>query len=323
MAAHPELLTLPTTSSTTAPGAGASSSSASFSSTLDTLGPISSASSASSALSVSDQSSTSPTTILPSTTVSQVGLTSTTAPSPSVTTSSSSSHEPSKTTTSQSTGTHQGPSAASSTHTPMPTSSHRLSNGAVAGIAVGAALGLALLTFLATFLIMRRKRHAKGERQSTSPKDRGEVELNTPRQRSSATVAKQPFATEAPAASGTYENYLPQSADDRTVQQRAKATLDQIELHVENFYRNSSSAARPDNAELAAFDSPYLPAALASLLPRSNNRVNIIKHALAQYIVPSILPSASPARSLLPTEYALLPHTVTSARSSISNKVGK
>ena len=324
---------LPTTSSTTVPGAGAPSPITSSSSTPDNLGPISSASSASSALSVSDQNSVSSTTILPSTTVSQVSPTSTTAPSTSVTTSSSSSHAPSKTTTSQSTGTHQSSSTTSSTHTPLPAPSHRLSNGAVAGIAVGAALGLALLTFLATFLIMRRKRHAKGKRQYTSSKDRGGFELedtsrreleDTSRQRNSATVVKQPFTTGAPAASGTYENFLPQSADDRTVQQKAKATLDQIELHVENFYRNSSSsAARPDNAALAAFDSPYLPGALASLLPRSNNRVNIIKHALAQYTIPSILPSASPARSLLPTEYALLPHTVTSARSNISNKVGK
>ena len=272
---------------------------------------------------VPGQTSPSPTDSLPPavgrppTTVSQVSPTSTTSPSPSVTTSSSSFHAPSKTTTSQSTTTHQGPSATSSTHTP-------LSNGAVAGIAVGAALGLALLTFLATFLIMRRKQHAKGKRQYTSSKDRGGFELNPPRQQNSATVPKQPFTTEAPVASGTYENYLPQSADDRTVQQKAKATLDQIELHVENFYRNSSSpAARPDNAELAAFDSPYLPAALASLLPRSKNRVNIIKHALAHCIVPSNSPTASPARSLLPTEYALLPHTVTSARSSISNKAGK
>ena len=318
----------PTTFSTTTSGAGASSPSSSSSSTSGTVGPSSSTFSTSGSLSVPDQSPTSSptssTTIPPSTTVGQGSSTSTISPSPSATTSSSSSHSPSKTTTSQSAGTHQGPSATSSTHTSLPTPSHRLSNGAVAGIAVGAALGLALLTFLATFLIMRRKQHAREKRQYTSSKGRGEFELDTPRQRNSATVAKQPFTTEASAASGTYENYLPQSADDRTVQQKAKATLDQIELHVENFYRNSSSsAARPDNAELAAFDSPYLPAALASLLPRSNNRVNIIKHALAQYIVPSILPNANPARSLLPTEYALLPHTVTSARSSISNRVGK
>lgn len=137
-------------------------------------------------------------------------------------------------------------------------------------------------------------------------------------------MPKKPFVTEASSASGTYENYLPQSADDRTIQQRAKAILDQIELHVENFYRNSSSSApRPDNAELALFDSPYLPASLTSLLPRSKNRVNIMKHALAQSVTSSISPSAGPARSLLPTEYALLPHTVTSARSGVSTKAGE
>ncbi|KAM0797729.1 hypothetical protein BDR22DRAFT_891980 [Usnea florida] len=306
--AAPQAFT-PTIPSTTAPVAGA-------------LSPNPSPSSASSALSISNQNSTSHTTILPRTTVRQVSLTSTIFPSTSDTTSSSS-HAPSKTTTLQSTGTHQGSSATSSTHSPVPAPSDRLSNGAVAGIAVGAALGLALLTFLATFLIMRRKRDAIRKRQSTSPKDRGEMELSAPRQQNLATMAKQPFTTEAPAASGTYEDYLPQSADDRTVQGKAKATLDQIELHVENFYRNaSSSAIRPDNAELAGFDSPYLPAALASLLPRSKNRVNIIKHALTQCIVASISPTANPARSILPTEYALLPHTVTSARSSVSNKVG-
>ena len=308
--AAPQALT-PTTSSTTTHIAGA-------------LSPNSSPSSAFSALSISNQNSTSHTTFLPATTVRQVSFTSPISPSSLDTTSSSSSHAPSKTTTLQSTGTHQGSSATSSTHSPVPAPSDRLSNGAVAGIAVGAALGLALLTFLATFLIMRRKRDAIRKRQSTSPKDRGEMELSAPRQQNLATMAKQPFTTKAPAASGTYEDYLPQSADDRTVQGKAKATLDQIELHVENFYRNaSSSAIRPDNAELAGFDSPYLPAALASLLPRSKNRVNIIKHALAQCIVASISPTANPARSILPTEYALLPHTVTSARSSVSNKVGK
>ena len=322
MAANPGLT--PTNSSTTVPGAGAPSPIFPSSSTPGVPDTTPSTSSTPGAPNAPDQSPTPSTTSPPSTTISQVSSTSTFSQSPSVTASSFSSHAPSKTTASQTTSTHQGSSATSSAHTPSSTPSHRLSNGAVAGIAVGAALGLALLTFLATFLIMRRKQHAKGKRQYTSSKDHGGFELNTPRQQNSATVAKQPFTPEAPAASGTYENYLPQSADDRTVQQRAKATLDQIELHVENFYRNSSSsAARPDNAELAAFDSPYLPAALASLLPRSKNRVNIIKHALAQCIVPSISPTAIPARSLLPTEYALLPHTVTSARSNISNKAGE
>lgn len=181
----------------------------------------------------------------------------------------------------------------------------------MAGIVVGVALGLALLTFLATFLIMRRQKRSKGKQGHRFSKDSGALELET------KPLPKKPFVAETSDGAGTYENHLPQSADDKTIQQKAKATLDQIELHVENFYRNSSSSApRPDNAELVAFDSPYLPTSLASLLPRSKNKVNIMKHALAQSVTASISPSASPARSLLPPEFGLLPNTVTSARSA-------
>lgn len=235
---------------------------------------------------------------------------------------------PQKATSSKSTNTSRTSVSSSSTPTSTPGgsthSSSRLSNGAVAGIVIGAALGLAILTFLATFVIMRRQQRSKGKRRNQSSKDSGGLELNTPQQQQPTPASKTPFVTETSGASGTYENYLPQSADDKTIQQKAKSTLDQIELHVENFYRNSSSSApRPDNAELAVFDSPYLPAPLTSLLPRSKNKVNIMKHALAQSVTSSISPSASPARSLLPTEYVLLPNTITSARSSVPAKAGK
>ncbi|CAF9942007.1 hypothetical protein IMSHALPRED_003148 [Imshaugia aleurites] len=214
---------------------------------------------------------------------------------------------PQKATSSKSTNTSRTSVSSSSTPTSTP----------------GAALGLAILTFLATFVIMRRQQRSKGKRRNQSSKDSGGLELNTPQQQQPTPASKTPFVTETSGASGTYENYLPQSADDKTIQQKAKSTLDQIELHVENFYRNSSSSApRPDNAELAVFDSPYLPAPLTSLLPRSKNKVNIMKHALAQSVTSSISPSASPARSLLPTEYVLLPNTITSARSSVPAKAG-
>ena len=189
------------------------------------------------------------------------------------------------------------------------TSNNRLSNGAVAGIVVGVALGLALLTFLATFVIMRRQQRSRSRRSYRPARDSGTYEMG------STTTRKKPILTEANGASATYEDYLPQSADDKTVQQRTQSTLDQIELHVENFYRHSSSSAlRHDNAELTKFDSPYLPASLATLLPRSNNRSNIMKHALAQSVTSSISPSAGPARSFLPTEYTLLPDNGASAK---------
>lgn len=174
-------------------------------------------------------------------------------------------------------------------------------------------------------MVMRRQRLSKERRRYRSSEDNGGLALSTRRpQESTPTPKKPPYVTEAPGASETYETYLPQSADDGTVQQKAKGILDQVELHIENFYRNSSSATlRPDSAELGAFDSPYLPASLATLLPRSKNKVNIMKHALAQSMTSCISPNASPVRSLLPTEFATLPNTVASTRSKVSTKAGE
>lgn len=172
---------------------------------------------------------------------------------------------------------------------------------------------------------MRRRQHSKGKRSSRSLRDSRGLELRAPRHQDPIEAPpKNAFVAETSGASETYEKYVSQSADDDTIKQKAKSTLDQIELHIENFYRNSSSSTVwPDDAELAVYNSPFLPAALASLLPRSKNRVNIMKHALAQSVSSSISPSASSAQSLLPAEYALLPNTVMSARSSVSTKAGE
>ena len=209
-------------------------------------------------------------------------------------------------------------SSTSSNHTSAPGHSssvlpnHRLSNGTVAGIVVGVALGLALITFLVTCAFMRRQRQSKSKKRSRLSGDRRGVELRPPRYQGWS------------GASPTNDNYFPQSADDKTIQQKVRSTLDQIELHVENFYRNpSSSALRPDNRELALFDSPYLSASLASLLPHSRNEVNIIKHALAQSVISSLSLTADSKRSLIPTEYTLLPSAITSTKSSVTLKPGK
>lgn len=290
-----------TTTSSSIPGAPAASAGTSSSTTFSSSSSTSSSSSA----------TTSPTgnPSLPTTSSSTTTPSSSTIPT-TLSTSTSSSVQKAAKPGSTTASTTSASSHTSPTHSSTP-STDRLANGTVAGIVVGAALGLALLTFLATFLIMRRQKHSKGKQRYGSSKERGGLELEA------KPLPKKPLVTETSDATGTYENYLPQSADDKSIQQKAKATLDQIELHVENFYRNSSSSAlRPDNAELVVFDSPYLPTSLASLLPRSKNKVNIMKHALAQYVTSSISPSANPPRSLLPPEFGLLPNTVTSARST-------
>lgn len=241
-------------------------------------------------------------------------------------TSSSSSRSPQNSSKAVSGSATQSSASSSAARASSTTSStpRRLSNGAVAGIVIAVAAGIALVTFLATFLIMRRQQPSKGKRRHQSSKNSEGFELRTPGKKDQTSIAKRPFVTEVTDGAGAFESYLPQSADDSIVQQRTKATLDQLELHVENFYqRSSSSTPRIDNGELARFDSPYLPASLAVLLPRSKNSVNVIKHVLALFVTSSISASANPARSLLPSEYALLPNTVTKAMSSVSAKAGE
>ena len=210
----------------------------------------------------------------------------------------------------------QSSASSSSITPPQPSlsasSDHRLPNGTVAGIVVGVAIGLALITFLATFLIKRRQSQSKSAKRPRSSQGGREIPLGQPRHPGSTGVPR------------TRDSYLPQSADDRTIQQKVRSNLDQIELHVENFYRNSSSSAlRPDNRELAVFDSPYLSAPLASLLPHSRNKLRIIKHALLQAVTSSLSPTADSTRSLIPTEYTLLPSAITSAKSSVTLKPSK
>ena len=219
-------------------------------------------------------------------------------------------HGSTSTTGSQSSASSNSTSASGPSSSALP--NHRLSNGTVAGIVVGVALGLALITFLVTCAVMRRQRQSRNKKRSRLSGDRTGVALRPPRHHGPS------------GASPTHDNYFPQSADDKTIQQKARSTLDQIELHVENFYRNSSSSAhRPDNRELALFDSPYLSASLASLLPHSRNEVNIIKHALAQSVISSLSLTADSKRSLIPTEYTLLPSAITSTKSSVTLKPGK
>ncbi|KAL2037110.1 hypothetical protein N7G274_010106 [Stereocaulon virgatum] len=194
-------------------------------------------------------------------------------------------------------------------------SDNRLANGTVAGIVIGIALGLALVTFLATFMCMRR-------RSGSATKGKGgALDTDGVGQRYQDSESKGPSVTETPSGLASFDSFLPQSADDKTVHTHVKTMLDQIELHVENFYQNaSSSSTRLADAELAIFNSPYLPNSLATLLPQTNNQVPLIKHALAYIATSCISTNASPDWSLLPKDFVLLPSTIRAANSTRSTK---
>ena len=200
-------------------------------------------------------------------------------------------------------------------HDHQSTTGHSLSNGTVAGIVVGAAVGLALITFLLTFLFMRRKRRSRSSRRHHRPSDRFLV-LRKSRNRQ--------IVPKISGASSLFENYLPQSADDSTVKQRARIILEQIGFHVETFYQSLSDVGTANfDDKLAMFDSPYLPSPLVTLFNQSKDKTPLIMHSLAYFVTLSISPINGTEQSLLPVEFVTLPSSVGCVESNVSANAGK
>lgn len=217
-----------------------------------------------------------------------------------------------------------GSATNSTSHPNIPSSNGRLPNGTVAGIVVGVAVGLAFVTFLATFFLMRHKPKSGGKTRHQNSKSAGAFAAGSIDQQSRSPEPKGPVVTETYNTSGSSETFLPQSADDKTVQNIAKTTLDQIELHVENFYQGiARSSMGPTDADFATFNSPYLSDSLGTLLSQTRNAVPLIKHALAHFITDSISLIANPESTLLPDEFILLPSTVKAANTNGSARPGK
>ena len=92
---------------------------------------------------------------------------------------------------------------------------------------------------------------------------------------------------------------------------KAQTLLDQIDLHIENFYQDlSTTQDRFSLRELNLFNSPHLPSTLENQLSRTQYAKTVIKHALAQFIVAAISPSGNPERSLLPDDFLFVSKAV-------------
>ena len=125
-------------------------------------------------------------------------------------------------------------------------------------------------------------------------------------------------------ASSLFENYLPQSADDSTVKQRVRITLEQIAFHIETFYQSLSDVGTPNfDEQLAMFDSPYLPTPLVTLFNQSKDKTPLIMHSLAYFVTLSISPINGTEQSLLPIEFVTLPSSVGCLESNVSANAGK
>lgn len=117
-----------------------------------------------------------------------------------------------------------------------------------------------------------------------------------------------------------WQKHLPQPADDKTVRSAVGTLFEQVELHVENYYRDSAvSVSEGMQAQLLRVDSPHLPDSVVALLPRARSQTALIKHCLLSYIVASISTDDDSVPSLLPADYVTLPHL---ARATGQKKAG-
>jgi hypothetical protein len=218
---------------------------------------------------------------------------------------------------SQSTGSAVG-SISNPTATSVPPRGSKSSSnaGPIAGAAVGAAVFAAIVTFLITYMFLRKKNQRERRHAKHRPGNGG---VSTYHEKA---LPKDPSSGDgAVLAAPVWQKHLPQSADDKTIRGSVKTLFDQVELHVENFYRDSSVAMTENlQAELLRVDSPHLPESIVALLPRARSQAPLIKHCLLSYIVASISTDDNSVQSLLPADYATLPHL---ARASSQKKPGK
>ena len=217
----------------------------------------------------------------------------------------------------------QQPPASGQPAAPSSPSQDRLPNGTVAGVVIGVAVGVALLSVLVTFIIMRRTHNFENSKRHRNRKSAGGFESAPRRQYEDESETKGGLVTSTAIGANSLDKYLPQSADDKTIQTRSRTMLDQIEIYVENFYQDTPSpSAGVVEAAISAFDSPYLRRSLASTISQSRYSLFLIKHLLTQHVIASISIPPSSNHSLLPDDVVLLSNKIEAGRTNATSKPG-
>jgi hypothetical protein len=196
-----------------------------------------------------------------------------------------------------------------------PASKFKFTSGDIAAAIVSCLVGGALIAGLVVWLFMS-SRHKKQRSRGGFAKER-HSSSNVNREKSLPTAL-------TPAAGAGWEQHLPQSESDGTIRTSVKALFDQIELHVENFYRNAAVSISPEiQSQLTQVGSSHLPDSIVGLLPQTSTPTMLIKHCLAALIVSRITPETDTSASFLPADFVALPLAMGGTRTSANNKPGK
>ncbi|KAF2708355.1 hypothetical protein K504DRAFT_468699 [Pleomassaria siparia CBS 279.74] len=180
--------------------------------------------------------------------------------------------------------------------------SNGVSKGAVAGIAIGTLiLGAAIALIAALFLFKRRNRRSPASSPSKlSPYDsspelvslskgptsyaQGVSQVPAPSDMAAVAAKRHVDLTDLSHSSDFLAGVLPQTADDRTVRDKVSMLFDQIQQHVENFYRDVHASITPSmESDLTRFGTQDV--GMLELLQSSSMPTVAIKHALMGYVL--------------------------------------
>lgn len=191
-----------------------------------------------------------------------------------------------------------------------------ISTGSLAGAAIGCLIGGALIAFLVAFLIFRkreqRRTNAAGYYRPNDSPNRGEV----------VALTEKPSSKSAGAVTG-WQAFLPQSADDRTIQNGVKTFFNLIELHVDNFYRKAPVELDQRTLDaLARIDSGKLPGRIDQLMQDQRLVLPVIKHCIADLLITRMSPLEYHDTSLLPSNISTIPGKLQASSLSSNERSG-
>ncbi|RMY72944.1 hypothetical protein D0863_04179 [Hortaea werneckii] len=178
---------------------------------------------------------------------------------------------------------------------------HGVSPGALAGGIIGAALAAALITGLATIWCMRKTTYRSSRASRHNDRHRRLYKDDKHTGLGAGRARRMELTSDASMSRASWEQYLPQSLDDHTIQNSVKVLFDQIQLHVENFYFNPHDPIKlpPEGHErLSELQTPHLPGPLVDCMMSSRSVLPVIKHCLAYQVAQGMM--AGPQPRLLP-----------------------
>lgn len=192
----------------------------------------------------------------------------------------------------------------------------------MSGIAIGAAAAASVVTFLAALFILKRKKSSRHEQQFRDKDDYALTMRERPTQKEDRSKRSAIADSDSSPAASKLDSHLQPSEDDSTIRNDVLEVWEQIDIHVDNYYKPSAVSVPPETRAEIEMLSPTDSQILIDLLTRSSNCLPVIKHILTAKMLDRIAAEGNPSATFLPSDYVTFPSTLERLKSSNSRKSG-